>query len=285
MVVKKHIRKNAYRRRPAGAPPDWRRPLGRAAAAAGVLLGLTLTSFLLVFVHDLLTQCDYFRGSRIVVQGTDRLGAEEVLSQSGVHPGDNILSVNLRLTRCKLLAHPWIADAQVSRELPDGILIRIQEQQPLAILDVGRKFLLNAAGEIFKAWEPEDPADLPLITGLALSDVSVGGAPRSLPFAAVMEILQIERNAEVPRLGYLIRQIRVDRELGLTLLGTDRVQSVCLGYSDYGAKYRRLERVLSQLPAASEFGNIDMIDLKNLNRVVIRPLTPDTPEGSEKEET
>ncbi|MFY9944177.1 MAG: FtsQ-type POTRA domain-containing protein [Desulfobacterales bacterium] len=285
MVAKKHIRKNAYRRRPAGARPDWRRALRGAAVVGGVLSGLALTSFLLVFVHDLLTQCDYFRGSRIVVQGTDRLGAEDVLAQSEIHLGDNILAVNLRLVRGKLLAHPWIADAQVRRDLPDEICIRIQEQQPLAILEVGRKFLLNAAGEIFKAWEPEDPADLPLITGLALSDVSVGDAPRSPPFAAVMEILQIQEDPEIPRLGALIRQIQVDRELGLTLLGNDRVQSVCLGYSDYRAKYRRLERVLDQLPAASDFGAIDMIDLKNLNRVVIRPLTPDSRERSEKEET
>jgi hypothetical protein len=73
--------------------------------------------------------------------------------------------------------------------------------------------------------------------------------------------------------------------MGLTLVGNDRVQSVCLGYSDYRAKYRRLERVLNQLPVAADFGEIDMIDLKNLDRVVIRPLAPDPPEGSQKEET
>jgi len=285
MVVQKRTRKNAYRRPPAGPRPSTRRLLGRAAAAAGLLGALTLTSLLMVFVHDLLTQCDYFRGSRIAVEGTVRLDAGEVLAQSGIHPGVNILSVNLHLARRKLLAHPWVADARVSRELPDGIQIRIQEQQPLAILDAGRKFLLNDVGEIFKAWEPRDPTDLPVITGLALSDVSVGGAPRSLPFAAVMEILQIQRDAEAPQLGSLIRQIRVDREMGLTLVGNDRVQSVCLGYSDYRAKYRRLERVLNQLPVAADFGEIDMIDLKNLDRVVIRPLAPDPLEGSQKEET
>lgn len=285
MVVQKRTRKNTFRRPPAGPRPTARGLLGRAAVAAGLLSALTLTSLLLVFVHDLLTQCDYFRGSRIAVTGTVRLEAGEVLAQSGVHPGVNILSVNLQLARRKLLAHPWIADARVSRELPDGIHIQIQEQQPLAILDVGRKFLLNDAGEIYKAWEPEDPADLPLISGLALSDVSVGGAPRSLPFAAVMEILQIQGAAGAPRPGALIRQIRVDREIGLTLLGDGRVQSVCLGYSDYRAKYHRLEQVLSQLPAAADLGEIDMIDLKNLDRVVIRPLAPDTREEAEKEET
>ncbi len=285
MVVQKRTRKNTFRRPPTGPRPAARGLLGRAAAAAGLLSALTLTSLLLVFVHDLLTQCDYFRGSRITVTGTARLDAGKVLAQSGVHPGVNILSVNLQLARRKLLAHPWIADARVSRELPDGIHIQIQEQQPLAILDVGRKFLLNDAGEIYKAWEPDDPADLPLISGLALSDVSVGDAPRSLPFAAVMEILQIQGTAGAPRPGALIRQIRVDREIGLTLLADGRVQSVCLGYSDYRAKYHRLEQVLSQLPAAADLGEIDMIDLKNLDRVVIRPLAPDTREEAEKEET
>ena len=73
------------------------------------------------------------------------------------------------------MAHPWINDADVSRNLPNEISINIVEQRPFAILDMGRKFMINIRGEIFKEWSDSDPGHLPMISGLEYSDLSVAG--------------------------------------------------------------------------------------------------------------
>ena len=58
-------------------------------------------------------------------------------------------------------------------------------------MDIGKRFLLNVQGEIFKEWEPGDPAGLPVVSGLTvyqqadeqrdglipLADVERGGPP------------------------------------------------------------------------------------------------------------
>ena len=63
-------------------------------------------------------------------------------------------------------SHLWIAEAEVSRELPSTIRIGIKEQKVLAVIDLKRKFLINTAGEIFKEVSATDPDNLPIVSGL-----------------------------------------------------------------------------------------------------------------------
>ena len=130
-------------------------------------------SFFFVFVHDMFTQSPHFTARQIQVEGARRLPPRAVAAQAGVHEGINVLSVNLSAARRRLLTHPWIAEAEVRREIPSAIHIRVREHVPAAVVDMGRKFLLNEQGEIFKEWEPADPAGLPVVSGLKPADVRV----------------------------------------------------------------------------------------------------------------
>ncbi|MCK7508365.1 MAG: FtsQ-type POTRA domain-containing protein [Desulfobacterales bacterium] len=115
-------------------------------------------SLFFVFVHDVFTQSEHFQARQIQVEGASAPGRRARLQTvAGVRPGINVLSVNLSAARKRLLAHPWIAEAEIQREIPSTLRIRIREHVPAAVVDVGRKFLLNTRGEIFKEWEPADP--------------------------------------------------------------------------------------------------------------------------------
>ena len=305
--------------------------LGAAATGAAF-------SLLFVFVFDFLTQSGYFRAEEITVKGRNRLSEPEVLKQAQIASGMNILSVNLAKAGKLLMTHPWIADAEVRRELPSGIHIRITEHKPAAVLDISypcsagtpvrktpnsitgkpaepedknadlipklglgnekmglgneetglvnekecvRRFIVNIHGEIFKEWEESDPDDLPAVYGLGIADINVSGRPRSLPFDAVMEVLNIGRQPGSIIPTGAIKRIQVDREMGCTIytregwLNSDtpgQINSVRLGYKDYAAKYRKLEILLSYLKEKQNIINIDSIDLNNLNRVVVNPM-------------
>ena len=168
---KKPIRRNYYQNSTARRRAQRRTRLATGVKAVVGLTMLAASSFALIFGYDYLTQCAYFEAQRIHVAGNQRLSAETVLDRARVETGVNILSVNLYLVRQRLLADPWIADAQVSRELPDSLEIRVTEQTPLAVLDLGRKFLLNEQGEVFMELDGEKPAALPLVTGLEFPDL------------------------------------------------------------------------------------------------------------------
>lgn len=238
----------------------------------GCLAGI---SFIYIFGHDLITQCDYFNTHRIRVTGANRISEAALLDQVGIHKGVNSLSVNLSVTRKRLLAHPWIADAEVSRHLPDGIEIKIREHEPLAIVSLGRKFILNTSGEIFKEWRASDPENLPVVTGLRYSDINVEGEPRSLCFDSVIQFLTLTKTSAGFFPNRLVKAIHVDREIGLTLrmpgARRDRIRNVKLGYNDYQDKLKRLNVILIYLNNNRHVTDFDTIDLNNVHRIVVNP--------------
>jgi cell division protein FtsQ len=273
-----------------------RKLLGRLVM--GIKLTLAVAAVVIVtgfFIlgHDLLTQCDYFGARQLTIEGMQRLTRDQVARQAGVHTGINILSTNLTLTRKRLRAHPWIAEAEVSREIPSGLTIVIKEHTALALVDVGQKgqrYLMNTRGEIFKAWAPSDPHNLPLVSGLNLSDLTVYGRPkpappssgqsRSAPFESVMRVLQLggKKGSVLP--NRVVKQIHVDRQIGLTVHAFDQGKTINLGYSDYARKYRMLSDFFSYLKHHRSISGFERIDLNNLQRMVVNPIRESQTKGS-----
>lgn len=253
------------------------------AAALKIMTGITfliVVSLVFIFIHDFLTQCDCFRAERIVITGIQRLSEKEVMKQAQTEPGINILSMNLPKARKLLRAHFWIADAEIKRIFPSELHIKITEHEPLAILDLGRKFIINTNGEIFKEWAASDPDYLPLVSGLTFSDIAPPGKPSNLPFQAVKEILRLgqQQGSIIP--NRFIKKIKVDKEMGTTLYVTqcpgmtsdepDRLRTIRLGYHNYPAKYDQLEHIFFYLKRNQEIINIDTIDVNNMNRIVVK---------------
>jgi cell division protein FtsQ len=248
---------------------------------ASVIVLVLVTGFF-ILVHDLATQCDYFAVRQMSIEGTQRLTPEDVARQARIGLGDNILAVNLSLVRKRLLAHPWIAEAEVRREIPSRLIIRVKEHSALALVDFGQKFLINHRGQIFKAWEPSDPEDLPVVSGLDVSDLTVWGRPQSsekngaprpsAAFNAVMQVLHmgLQQGSILP--NRIVRQIKVDRQIGLTLYAFDGIKAINLGYSDYPGKYDMLANLFSFFNRQPKILDFDRIDLNNLERIVVHPL-------------
>ena len=282
-MVRKHIRSNHYKNRGAIMRAKIIRRFTFCLKALAVVAVLHLVSFLFILCHDFLTQCDYFRTESLVVTGADRLSEEQVIKQAELNKGINILSVNLSIARKKLLAHSWIAEAEVNRELPSSINIRIKEQKPFAILDLGRKFVINANGEIFKEMDASDPVNLPIISGLEFADINVRGKPRSIPYNAVMNILELGQKPESVIPIKIIKRIHVDREIGLTIHAFDRIKAIKIGYNNYSSKYAQLKKVLLYLQKRDGFSRLESIDLNNLDRIVVNPMSVESPAGDHKE--
>jgi cell division protein FtsQ len=254
--------------------------------------GVALLSLFFIFCYDAVTQCRYFALREIRVSGADRIGEDRIIRQAALGPGMNILAVNLSAVRKRLLAHPWVSEAAIQRVIPSGLRISVQEHRPLAIIDLGRRFLIDENGEIFKELEPGDPMDLPVIAGLAYTDLHFGPAPRlpalrsseaiaATPFAkstahsanyrAAVSVLQLaRRHAAVLPDGH-IRSVQVDREIGVTIHTFDRTQTIRMGFSDYARKLDVLQSILAftRDRDAWRLGEPKSIDLKNPDRVVV----------------
>ena len=287
-------RQNVSRRAAARQRRRW---LGRLAAVCWVVTGaagVVFTSLFFVFVYDALTQTEHFRARQIHIAGGQRLTDQTLAEVAGVHADINLLSLNLSVARRRLLAHPWIAEAAVRWEVPSSLYIRVREHEPLAMVDVGKKFLLNTAGEIFKEWESADPADLPVVRGLQVSDLQLAdrsgtsaplawpwilspapAAAPSRPMQAVMEILTRAAATESVLPLRQIRTIQVDRELGITVAAHGEAQAIRLGYNEYGPKLRLLADLMAFIKTQPGLAGFQRIDLTDTHRVIVIPVKAD----------
>jgi cell division protein FtsQ len=270
--------------------------------AAGLTV-LIATSCFFILIHDVITQCDYFKAKSLKIEGLQRLTTKQIIRQAHVRKGMNVMAVNLTTVRKRLIAHPWIASAEVRREIPSGLNIRIKEQSPLAIVNLDRKYLINEQGQIFKEWTASDPATLPLISGMQLADFNLhgkttdpvgqrsAGQPKgsqnndlsNRPFEAVMQVLILGKQTRSILPNRKIKKIRVDREIGITLEAFNHIKTIALGYHNYPLKYAMLKNILTYLKQKQNFPDFDRIDLNNVNRIVVNPVRSKTPGGDQKE--
>ena len=245
-------------------------------------------SLFFIFCHDIILQSPYFKVTSLNISGNNRLSVQEILDTAKIRPDTNVLLVNLPLARKYLLSHPWIAEADVTRELPGKLVLSITEHRPIAIMDMGRKFLINIEGKIFKEVSDTDPVELPVIEGLDFSDLDIGDIRRSANYDAALSLLEIGQNPACILSQQRIRLIRVDREEGVTLYSAGRLQSVRInaikiGYQDYSEKFVRLEKIIAYIKTNKQFQGIDWVDLRQMNRVVINPLISEPHSDGHKE--
>jgi len=264
---------------------------GLKLAAGGI--GVVLLSIIFIFCHDVVTQCDALKTKTVAVTGNRRLNREEIWEKAGILPGSNILALNSVAARKRLLAEPWIADAQIQREIPDGIHISIREHRALAVIDLGRKFLLDDAGIIFKEVALREADNLPVIEGLRYADIelrpsaagaglpakqinhqSVVGQNPASPFAAVVAVLRLGTPADSVIPNRHLSRIVVDSETGITLQTRKGPKTVKLGFHDYARKYTVLRWLLAYLKQHRPDGwrELETVDLNNMDRIVVEPV-------------
>jgi cell division protein FtsQ len=109
-----------------------------------------------------------FRVDQIEVTGLKRMDRMSVyaVALEDKQQETSMLSVDLDAIRQKLLRYGWIADAHVSRRLPDTLLIDVVERTPAAIWqDNGQLTLIDANGVLLEPVEPDAIPDLPLVIG------------------------------------------------------------------------------------------------------------------------
>lgn len=77
-----------------------------------------------------------------------------------------LLGTDIAAIRTRLLDHPWVADASVSRRLPDTLVVRLSERTPVALWQHGGRFhLIDAGGRVLASDRLERFARLPLVVG------------------------------------------------------------------------------------------------------------------------
>ncbi|HLK41105.1 MAG TPA: FtsQ-type POTRA domain-containing protein [Polyangiaceae bacterium] len=206
----------------------------------------------------------------VEVTGNDRLPGESVVAESGLALGSNVFAADLDLARSRILADPWVADAQLVRRLPGTILVRVTERRPAAIVAMDETYLASADGEPFKRLEPGDPMDFPLVTGLraeALAEDRPGAlrtVQRAIDLAAEFEHGALAKRAP-------LQEVHLGADGSFTIIVGHAGMELVLGPPPFRRKLDQAARVVAELERRGAKADAIMLDNDTRpERVVVR---------------
>lgn len=189
----------------------------------------------------------------IALTGEERTTAAAAYKALGISKGASIFGVRPEAARLRLLALPWIADAEVRRRFPDGVSVRLIEKRPFALWKNGDDlWVLERSGAVIVAVGANDFGRLPLVMG--------SGAPEKA--APMIDALSGEKAIEarlqaIERIG--------ERRWDLHLAGGVTVK---LPEDGWDRQLPELERLIVEKAVLER--DIETIDLRYPDNYVFR---------------
>ncbi len=104
-------------------------------------------SFLLVCVAVVFGMGVFFRVQTIEVTGTESYTPEEIIEASGIDVGDNLFFINKASANSRIYARlPMVEVASVEPELPNKVVISVEESHALAYVLSGENYWMITGG-------------------------------------------------------------------------------------------------------------------------------------------
>jgi cell division protein FtsQ len=133
----------------------------RYVIASVLLVALVAGAVWLVFISSVLTV------KKVDVRGESFLSRRQVLDAAAVPTGGHLAELDLAAIRSRVEALAPVRHVDVSREWPDGVLIKITERTPVAVVEIGGGFhAMDADGVLFRDY-PRPPAGMPRVVSTA----------------------------------------------------------------------------------------------------------------------
>jgi cell division protein FtsQ len=107
-----------------------------------------------------------FQIRHVEISGTHEMARLPIYEAVLAGRENALLTADLAAIRTRLRALPWVADASVSRHLPDTLVVRIEERKPVALWQHrGRFRAIDITGRVLTTKNLARFAQLPLVVG------------------------------------------------------------------------------------------------------------------------
>lgn len=172
-----------------------------------ILVALLLVAAVGIFVW--LRSSDVFAVTRITATATQSITEEEVAQATSAALGVSLLKVSTGDIEQALSALPYVCSAEVYRQFPNTLEVRLVEYTPVARLQGGdgEAWLIAADGRVLEKVRPPRGVNLPLIvpTGPvspAAGECADADIVNALPIVGFLEAVQAAENLpEVQRIA------------------------------------------------------------------------------------
>jgi cell division protein FtsQ len=251
-------KKNRIRRRFTSVSGDF-------FAAMGLLLVAVVMTSVFIYAYNFLISRPYFEIKEISVRGLKELTEKDVLASAEIRPAQNLLAINTDAVMRRVAANQWVKNVYIGRELPNKLVLEVQERSPLVLVkQASDYYLMDGEGFVFKKLGKSDEVDLPILTGIKAENKT-----KSPLFLSTLNLLKtISVSSQYAYLG-TISEIHIDEVFGLSLI-SDTGLYLKLGMGGFESKLKKLTLVLADLEQRGMKKGYLCIDLSDESKVTVQ---------------
>lgn len=161
---------------------------------------------------------------KVTVDGNHYLSEDEVIKTAALPLGESMFKLDLNGSLQKVEAMDWVDRAFIERRLPRSIVISIRERKPVALLDNGDLYGVDADGRIL----PTSPAllreDLPLISGASGVVEAVGTTKAAETLKPALDLIAFLQKKD-PVLGQDVSEVNLSEAGSVKVTFIDGIQA------------------------------------------------------------
>ena len=230
----------------------------------GIVLGIVALSAIGGAALRWLLTTPHFAVAGVEIRGASRVPADQILAVAAIPRGTNIFRLDTLGVIERVESLPEVRRADVVRELPNRVVISVEERRPFTLVHGGRLHWMDEEGRLLGATPEAVAPPMPVISGLSPDELtSMRTAPGPKARAAIGVIRALLRSGN--GLTAEISEIDMSRREGPVLYTVDGVE-VRLGTEDWDERLARLEGVLTQIATQ----DVRAVDLRFRDQVVFQ---------------
>lgn len=247
----------------------------KAITGAKIMLGVAIVASASCAVawgaKRYMTSSPRFAIKTVQIDGQNRKTPQEVAALGGIAIGENVFSVDLDVSRRKIEDDPWIKSATVTRKLPGSLVVTVVEHEPVLLVAIeGKLYLASRGGDVFKEALPDDPLDMPVVTGIGAKDVVRDREGVQKDVQRALDVLdELSKTTIVKR--YPLQEIHLVKDGTVEVTVGQGAIALHLGAMPYRGKLEQAERVFEELARRKTEPSIIFLDNESSpDRVVVR---------------
>jgi cell division protein FtsQ len=227
---------------------------GKIAAAALLLIVLCWGAYDVVVYFRTAPR---FEVQKLSVSGLKRVEENEVLAKAGFEVGTNVFRINLDEIRERVEELDWVRYALVQRVLPDQVIIKIVEREPVGLTRIrGEIYQFDADGKILDP-DSSTNSSFPILDGL-----HPGDRQRNL------HKVETYRNV-LEQLGQTsLSEIHINDTDEVTVVSASDPVLVNLGTADFRGRWIKYLQLKPQIQ--QKFPQAVRVDLRFKNQVIVK---------------
>jgi len=218
-------------------------------------------------VHYLRT-APRFEVKKLSVSGSNgalkRVSENEILSQAEFEVGTNVFRVGLEDIRQRVERLEWVRYATVQRVLPDRIIIKVTEREPIGLARINRDVFQFDVDATILELDQVSEVSFPILDGLKL-DRHDDNLKKVGVYRKVIEALgQTE-----------LSEVHVNDNGEVSLVSANDPMLINLGAGDFRARWLKYLQLKPQIQ--QKYPQAVRVDLRFKNQVIVRMKMDDDP--------